>query len=115
MAEKMTEKVTGKTILGNMTRRNLLIALMGTGGALAGTVLAQKSTDTKPPDKFTQANINVRELLLLMDADKNGKISKQEWMNFMEAEFNQLDKDGKGELDPKQLAESRLAVKRGNS
>jgi Ca2+-binding EF-hand superfamily protein len=57
----------------------------------------------------------VKELLLLMDTDKNGKISKQEWMAFMEAEFNQLDKEGKGELDPKQLSQSRLLAKRSNS
>lgn len=98
-----------------MTRRNAFIALMGASGALVGNALAQKSTTSKEPDKFTQANINVRQLLLLMDTDKNGKISKQEWMAFMEAEFNQLDKDGKGELDPKQLSQSRVSVKHDNS
>jgi Ca2+-binding EF-hand superfamily protein len=43
-------------------------------------------------------------LLLLMDTDKSGKISKQEWMTFMEAEFDRLDKDKKGELDVRELA-----------
>jgi Ca2+-binding EF-hand superfamily protein len=46
-----------------------------------------------------------------MDADKDGKISKQEWVNLMEAEFNRLDKEGKGELDLKDLRESRLSLK----
>jgi Ca2+-binding EF-hand superfamily protein len=46
-----------------------------------------------------------------MDADKNGRISRQEWMSFMEAEFNKLDKDGSGELDPKELMQSRLATR----
>jgi len=46
-----------------------------------------------------------------MDTDKTGKVSKQEWMKFMEAEFDRLDKDKKGELDPKQLMESRVWVK----
>ena len=111
----MIEKMIEKTIPRTMTRRNLLITLMGAGGALAGTAVAQKPAETRQPDKFAQANINVKELLLLMDTDKNGKISKQEWMNFMEAEFNQLDKAGKGELDPKDLEQSRIVVKHTNS
>ena len=98
-----------------MTRRNLLIAFMSASGALVGNAVAQKSTTSKDQDKFAQVNVNVRQLLLLMDADKNGKISKQEWMAFMEAEFNQLDKDGKGEIDTKQLSQSRLVVKHDNS
>ena len=38
-----------------------------------------------------------------MDTDKNGKVSKQEFMSFMEAEFNLADADKSGELDPKEL------------
>jgi len=49
-------------------------------------------------DKLALGEPEVRQLLLLMDADKNGKISKEEWMKFMEAEFDRLDKDRKGEL-----------------
>jgi len=93
-----------------MTRRTLLIALMSATGAVALTDVA-----SKPRDKFAQANENVKELLLLLDTDKSGKISKQEWMNFMEAEFNKLDKDGNGELDPKELLQSKLSVKQGGS
>jgi hypothetical protein len=33
-----------------------------------------------------------RQWLLLMDTNENGKISKQEWTKFMEAEFDRLDK-----------------------
>jgi hypothetical protein len=42
------------------------------------------------------------------DADKDGKISKQEWMKFMEAEFDRLDKDKSGDLDAKDLTQSKL-------
>lgn len=49
-------------------------------------------------------------MLLLMDTDKNGKISKQEWMNFMEAEFDRLDTAKNGQLDVKELAQSQLRV-----
>jgi hypothetical protein len=54
----------------------------------------------------------VKELLLLMDTNKNGRISKPEFMTFMEAEFDRLDKDKSGELDPKELTESRIRASR---
>jgi Ca2+-binding EF-hand superfamily protein len=88
---------------------------MGATGAVALNAVAQKTnaTTAKPQDKVAVASNDVKELLLLMDADNNGKISKKEWMSFMEAEFNQLDKEGRGELDLKELAQSRLLVKHG--
>ncbi len=98
-----------------MTRRNLLLALMGVTGTIVGSSLAQKAPTSKPPDKLAIASSDVKELLLLMDADNNGKISKKEWMSFMEAEFNQLDTEGRGELDLKQLAQSRLMIRHDNS
>ena len=52
----------------------------------------------------------VKQLLLLMDTDKSGKISKEEWMKFMESEFDRLDKDKKGQLDIKELEQSKLRV-----
>jgi Ca2+-binding EF-hand superfamily protein len=93
-----------------MTRRSLLIALMSAGGAMAVADVAPK-----PQDKLAQANENVKQLLLLLDADQNGRISKREWMAFMEGEFNKLDKDGNGELDQKELLQARLSVRQGNS
>jgi Ca2+-binding EF-hand superfamily protein len=47
-----------------------------------------------------------------MDTDKNGKISKEEWMKFMEAEFDRLDKDKSGELDVEEIAQSKLRATR---
>jgi Ca2+-binding EF-hand superfamily protein len=49
-------------------------------------------------------------LLLLMDTDKNGRVSRQEFMKFMEAEFDRLDKDKSGDLDVKELAQSQLSA-----
>jgi Ca2+-binding EF-hand superfamily protein len=46
-----------------------------------------------------------------MDKDKSGKISKQEWMKFMEAEFDRLDADHKGQLDVKELIQSQMRVR----
>jgi Ca2+-binding EF-hand superfamily protein len=47
-----------------------------------------------------------------MDSDKKGMISKQEFMKFMEAEFERLDKDKKGELNVKELTQSSLTASR---
>jgi len=45
-----------------------------------------------------------REMLKLMDADKNGKVSRQEFMRYMEAEFDRLDVDHNGELTVQELS-----------
>lgn len=94
-----------------MTRRGLLVAMMGA----SGVAVAQKLGNAARQDKFALANEEVRELLLLMDTDKSGRVSRQEWMNFMEAEFNRLDKDGSGELDLEELRRSKFGVKGSRS
>ena len=72
-------------------------------------LLAQKDGVLKPlPSRSALADDEVKQLLLLMDTDQNGKVSKQEWMKFMEAEFDRLDTKKTRELDPIELAKSRL-------
>jgi Ca2+-binding EF-hand superfamily protein len=75
---------------------------------LSGTANSQKQSVPKPQDKLALGENDVKQLLLLMDTSQNGKISKQEYMNFMEAEFDRLDKNKNGELDPKELTQSKL-------
>lgn len=94
-----------------MTRRKLLLSWLGAIGFASGIALTQKVAAASPEDKLVRADVNVKELLLLMDADGNGKISKKEWMSFMEAEFNKLDRDGNGELDRLELMEARLSTR----
>ena len=94
-----------------MTRRSVLLALVGAAGAVAAGAFAQRAAVPKTQDKTALAEANAKELLLLMDTDKTGKISRQEWMKFMEAEFDRLDKDKKGEIDPKELMQSRVWVR----
>jgi hypothetical protein len=88
-----------------------LIAVLTLTGAALGTATAQNSAP-KSQDKLALGEDDVKQLLLLMDTDKNGKISKQEYMKFMEAEFERLDKDKNGELDAKELTQSSLRVTR---
>jgi|HubBroStandDraft_6_1064221.scaffolds.fasta_scaffold163196_3 Ca2+-binding EF-hand superfamily protein len=86
-------------------------------GLISASVFAQKQAVPMAPSKQATANApskqkfredEVKRLLLLIDTDKNGKISKQDWMNFMDAEFDTLDKDKSGEIDPKELMQSRV-------
>ena len=70
-----------------------IILAMAIGTTLAG----DPKKDQK--DRVIAGEPVVKRLLLLMDADNNGKIAKQEFMQFMETEFDRLDKDKTGELD----------------
>ena len=97
-----------------LRRENLIwilavVAVLAALTALSMTAAAQKAT-LKAPDKLALGEDDVKQLLLLMDTDKNGKISKKEFMTFMEAEFERLDKDKNGELDAKELAQSSFRV-----
>ena len=74
---------------------------------VATGAVAEKAVP-KPQDKLAIGEDEAKQLLLLVDTDKKGKVSKQEWMKFMEAEFDRLDKDKSGELDAKELTQSRL-------
>jgi len=89
----------------------LVIAGMCAGGILRETSLAQKASAPKQPNTVAIAREKVKELLGLMDPDKNGKISKQEWMKFMEAEFDRLDPQKRGAIDPKELLPSSLSIR----
>jgi|SRR5271167_4270543 len=77
-----------------------------------GTAVAQKASVPKSQDRLTLGEEQVRQLLLLMSTDKNGRVSKQEYMKFMEAEFQRLDKSKQGELDVKQLTQQNLSASR---
>ena len=89
----------------------LVVATLFAIGATPGSAFAQKAAVPKPQDKVALGEEQVKQLLLLMDTDKNGKISKQEWMNFMEAEFDRIDKDKSGELDVKEITQSKQRFK----
>jgi hypothetical protein len=92
----------------NIARLIMVIGLLGATGTAVGTAAAQAAD--KPKDKVALGEADVKQLLLLMDADKNGKISKEEYMKFMEAEFERLDIDKNGELDVKELTQSTFRV-----
>ena len=79
--------------------------------ALGRIAVAQKDSVPKPQDKLALGEDEAEQLLFLIDTNKNGKITKQEWMKFMEEEFDRLDKNKSGEIDAKELARSRLLAR----
>jgi hypothetical protein len=95
-------------------RKNIvcvITAMLIAGGVAPRIVMAQTTASVpKPQDKLAIGENDVKQLLLLMDTNKNGKISKQEYLTFMEAEFDRLDTNHNGELDPKELTQSKLRV-----
>jgi Ca2+-binding EF-hand superfamily protein len=87
---------------------------LGTGAIIGTNIAAQDSNQkTLSPEekKLAAGEREAKKMLLLMDADKSGKVSKQEFMNFMEAEFERLDINKDGELDVKELTQSRVQVR----
>jgi len=88
--------------------------ILGVGAVVGSTVAAQDSDQkvVSPNDKKVAAGEQeAKKLLLLMDTDKSGKVSKQEFMAFMEAEFERMDINKDGELDVKELTDSRVQVR----
>src|ERR1700733_13516666 len=93
-----------------MTRRNPLTAIRLLAVIIAAYTVAlsfaQKANVPIRQDVVALLQPKVIEVLFLMNADRNGKISKKDFMNRMEAVFDRLDKDRHGELDPRQFRQS---------
>jgi hypothetical protein len=104
-------------------RKTLLIvpiaAALAIGGARVGTVLVAQEPVADQNAKQREKNVaagerEAKQLLLLMDHDQSGKVSKQEFMSFMEAEFERMDINKDGELDVKELTGFRLVPHGGS-
>ena len=70
---------------------------------------ASHAQDRKNP--LEKADPQVMQLLQLMDKNQNGKVSRDEFMSFMAAEFDRLDINHDGELDVKELKALRVTPK----
>lgn len=62
----------------------------------------------EPAPQVAAGLYQTKELLLLMDEDRNSKISKDEFMKFMAAEFDALDTNKDGGLDVAELTGVRV-------
>ena len=95
-----------------------LVAALAAGGARLGTAMAAQDPSADQAAKQKEKKIvagvpEAQQLLLLMDRDQNGRVSKQDFMSFMEAEFERLDINKDGELDVKELVQSRIVPRGG--
>jgi hypothetical protein len=96
----------------NKVRLIVILAVSLAAITFLGTAAAQKASVPKPQDRLAMGEDNVKQLLLLMDTDKNGMVSQQDYMRFMEAEFRRLDKSNQGQLNARQLNQSNLSASR---
>ena len=86
-----------------MTRRKLLAASLLAMASFATSAIAQKDGLLKCHDPTQVAIDDVKEILLLMNGDTNGTITRQEWIRFMAAEFDRLGPAKKRSIDPTKL------------
>ena len=87
-----------------------VIAMLVATLSVFGSAAAQKASVPKPQDRLAMGEDDVKHLLLLMDADNKGMVSKQEFMKYMDAEFERLDKNKSGQLNVKELTRSNLSA-----
>ena len=71
-------------------------------------LIAAAKADSPSPKSDAQT----KQLLQLMDTDQNGKVSRDEFMKFMAAEFDRLDVNKDGELDVKELTALQVRAAR---
>lgn len=86
-----------------------LAAAMLAAGPWVGSAAAV--IDPPSPTSLAKGEKEAKRLLQIMDKDKNGKVSKQEFMTYMEAEFDRLDRDKSGELDVNELTPPHFAAR----
>jgi len=73
-------------------------------------VVATVSTAAFAVSKRTDAaaQSDVRKLLLLMDKDKNGSVSKDEFLQYLSQAFDRLDVNKSGELESNELSNAKV-------
>jgi len=97
--------------IGQERRRFISWIFRSAVAAVAPAAIVAQDTNqktSKKEKKIAAGEKEAKKLLLLMDKDQNGKVSKEEFMSFMEEEFERLDKDKNGELDVQELTQSRV-------
>jgi hypothetical protein len=90
----------------------VILAVLIAAATFLGTAAAQKASVPHAQDRLALGEEHVKQLLLIMETDQGGMISKQEYMKFMEAEFERLDKSHQGQLNARELHQPTLSANR---
>jgi hypothetical protein len=90
--------VSHRSILVGLTAATLLAA-----GTEVGTAIAREGMHRS--DKVSMGEEKIKKLLPLMDQDKDGQVSRQAFMKYMEAAFERLDKEKSGHLSVRGLTQ----------
>jgi hypothetical protein len=62
------------------------------------------------PDKLTMGEDDVKRLIVLIGWDRQDKVSRDEFLKFMEEEFARLDKDKTGQVDVEAIERSMSTI-----
>ena len=89
--------------MSKLFRAIVATAVFFSAGCIITIVVAADAPAAADRTKLAAGLTPVAQLLQLMDTDKNGKISKEEFVKYMEAEFDYADKNKDGQLDPVEL------------
>jgi hypothetical protein len=84
-----------------MVRNRSTIFLVGV--SLAVGVISASAIAQSKHSKATATRDVPRQLLRAMDKDKNGTVSKQEYLDFMSGTYNRLDVKKNGQLTEEEL------------
>jgi hypothetical protein len=88
---------------GNMTKVATIALMAVSLIALSGAPASAFSETT-----LSKGERDARHLMHLMDKDHNGQVSKAEFMQFMEQEFDRLDRDRSGQLNSEEFSRTGL-------
>jgi parvulin-like peptidyl-prolyl isomerase len=87
----------------------LLIAVAAASPAAVAQKDGAPKVDT-PKIQGALVDDQVREILIVMNHDRNGTISQEEFIALMKAEFNKLGQDQSGQVNARELAASKPSV-----
>jgi len=86
------------------------IAASQTANPTSQIANSSPSDPVPAPGYVAAGTTEAMKLLRLMDSDNSGKVSRAEFMAFMNAEFDHLDINHDGKLDLKELKNSQLMI-----